>query len=922
MRTSWNEIRTRARQFANDWRDAGYEKGHTHTFYNDFFQIFGVTKKRLYSFEEPVKLLENKRGFIDLFWKGVLLVEQKSAGKDLSRAKQQALDYFPGLKESELPRYILVSDFQTFELHDLEDGKVSKFALHQLPDYVERFGFILGVETRNFRDQDPVNIEASELMGKLHDALKASGYEGHELERFLVRLVFCLFADDTGIFESRDIFSALIKDRTNPDGSDIGLWLSQLFDVLNTPETKRNRSLDEDLAQFPYVNGDLFAERLPFPSFDSKMRSLLLDACQFSWDAISPAIFGSLFQSVMAKKERRSQGAHYTTEKNILKVIEPLFLDALRSEFKRLSTRRDSGRRKALEQFHDKLGTLRFFDPACGCGNFLIIAYRELRMLEIDVLKALRKDMQLNLNVATMCRIDVDQFYGIELGEFPSRIAEVALWMMDHIMNNRLSVEFGENYARIPLKKSPHILHADALETDWSQLLAPKDCSYILGNPPFAGSKYQSDFQRAQVRRIANLGGSGGTLDFVTAWFIKAAAYVQQSSAQIAFVSTNSITQGEQVAQLWPLLFDRYGLEISFAHRTFAWGSDARGMAHVHVVILGLCRRADEPSVKRLFSYPNIKGDPTETTHAALTPYLFDAGTVNNRHLVVEEVSHPLCAVPQLVIGSKPIDDGEYIFTDSEKEVFLAAQPEAEAYLRPYIGSAEFINGQRRWILYLRDVPPHDLRALPQIKKRIAAVKAFRLKSTSPGTQALADHAARFHVTVVPAGPFLVIPESSSEKRDYVPIGWLKPPTIPSSLVRVLLDADLWHFGVLTSTMHMAWLRQIGGRLKSDYRYSVGIVYNTFPWPDASEKQKAHVRDLAQNVLNARLKFPESTLADLYDRDVMPQLLHKVHHALDVAVDKLYRSPSFSTDQDRAEHLFRMYENLVAPLTAAPRKRK
>jgi hypothetical protein len=916
MRISWNEIRTRAGQFANDWCDAGYEKGETHTFYNEFFQIFGVTKKRMYSFEEPIKLLGNKRGFIDLFWKGVLLVEQKSAGKNLSRAKQQALDYFPGLKENELPRYILVSDFQTFELHDLEEAKVSKFTLRQLPEYVERFGFILGVETRSFRDQDPVNIEASELMGKLHDALKASGYEGHVLERFLVRLVFCLFADDTGIFESRDIFSALIKDRTNPDGSDIGLWLSQLFDILNTPETKRDHSLDEDLAQFPYVNGDLFAERLPFPSFDSKMRSLLLDACQFNWDAISPAIFGSLFQSVMAKKERRSQGAHYTTEKNILKVIEPLFLDALRAELKRLTNRRDSGRRKALDLFHDKLGTLRFFDPACGCGNFLIIAYRELRMLEIEVLKALRKDMQLNLNVASMCRIDVDQFYGIELGEFPSRIAEVALWMMDHIMNNRLSVEFGENYARIPLKKSPHILHADALEADWAQLLAPADCSYILGNPPFAGSKYQSDFQRAQVRRIANLGGSGGTLDFVTAWFIKAAAYVQHSAAQIAFVSTNSITQGEQVAQLWPLLFDRYGLEISFAHRTFAWGSDARGMAHVHVVILGLCRREDETTVKRLFSYANIKGDPTETTHAALTPYLFDAGTVINRHLVVEEVSHPLCAVPQLVIGSKPIDDGEYIFTDVEKEVFLAAQPEAEEYLRPYIGSAEFINGKRRWILYLRDVPPHDLRALPQIRKRIAAVKEFRLKSTSPGTQALADQPTRFHVTVVPDGPFLVIPESSSEKRDYVPIGWLNPPTIPSSLVRVLLGADLWHFGVLTSTMHMAWLRQIGGRLKSDYRYSVGIVYNTYPWPQASEKQKAHVRDLAQNVLNARLQFPGSSLADLYDRDVMPQPLRKAHRALDEAVDRLYRQAPFSGDCNRAEHLFRMYENLVAPLTA------
>ena len=925
MRTSWNEIRTRARQFANDWRNAGYEKGETHTFYNEFFQVFGLTKKRLYSFEEPIKLLGNKRGFIDLFWKGVLLVEQKSSGRDLVKAKQQALDYFPGLKESELPRYILLSDFQTFELHDLEEDRVSKFTLRQFPQYVERFGFILGVEARTFKDQDPVNIQASEKIGKLHDALKSSGYEGHDLERFLVRLVFCLFADDTGIFESRDIFSALIKERTNPDGSDTGLWLSQLFDILNTPTEKRHKNLDEDLAQFPYVNGDLFATRLPFPSFDSKMRGLLIDVCEFNWDAISPAIFGSLFQSVMAKKERRSQGAHYTTEKNILKVIQPLFLDGLRTEFKKLTDRRDSGRRKALDAFHEKLGNLRFFDPACGCGNFLIISYRELRMLEIEVLKALRKDSQLSLNVADMCRIDVDQFYGIELGEFPSRIAEVALWMMDHIMNNRLSVEFGENYARIPLKKSPHILHADALETDWKGLLPPQECSYILGNPPFGGSKYQSETQRAQVRRIANLGGSGGTLDFVSAWFLKAGEYLRDSEAQIAFVSTNSITQGEQVAQLWPLLFDRYGLEISFAHRTFAWGSDARGVAHVHVVILGLCRREDEPPVKRLFSYVDIKGDPSESSHAALTPYLFDAGTVINRHLVVEETSRPLCQVPQLVIGSKPIDDGEYIFTDEEKAEFLKVEPEAEQYIRPYIGSTEFINGDRRWILYLRNVSPHELRALPQVRKRIAAVRAFRLDSTSSGTQDLALQPTRFHVTVVPEGPFLVIPESSSERRDYVPIGWLNPPTIPSNLVRVLVDADLWHFGVLTSAIHMAWLRQIGGRLKSDYRYSVGIVYNTYPWPDATDQQKARIRTLAQNVLDARLQFPDASLADIYDTDLMPQQLRKAHRNLDEAVDKLYRPAAFRGDSDRAEHLFKLYENLISPLIpppTAPKKRR
>jgi hypothetical protein len=917
MHLSWNEIRARAARFADEWKDAHYERGESQTFYNEFFEVFGITRRRVASFEEPVKKLGDERGFIDLFWKGVLLVEQKSAGRDLVRAKQQALEYFPGLKEHELPRYLLISDFQTFELHDLDENTRVRFLLRQLPEHVEDFAFILGVQKRAFRDQDPVNIEASELMGTLHDALKESGYEGHDLERFLVRLVFCLFADDTGIFEPRDIFSDLVKDRTSPDGSDTGQWVSQLFEVLNTPVSQRQRRLDDDLSQFPYVNGDLFQERLPIPAFDKAMREILIEACEFSWDAISPAIFGALFQSVMNRSERRAQGAHYTTEKNILKVIEPLFLDELHAEFARLRERRDSGRRKALEAFHKKLSTLRFFDPACGCGNFLIISYRELRMLEIEILKALRKDGQLELDVAHMSQIDVDQFYGIELGEFPARIAEIALWMMDHIMNNRLSLEFGESYVRIPLKKSPHIRHSDALEMDWADLISPADCSYILGNPPFGGSKYQSPEQRAQVQRVAQLGGSGGTLDYVTPWFITAGAYLQRSRAHVGFVATSSITQGEQVAQLWPVLFDRYGLEISFAHRTFAWGSDARGMAHVHVVIIGLTRRDDEPAVKRLFSYADVHGDPTESEHEALTPYLFDAGTVVNRHLVVEETNRPLCNVPQLIIGSKPIDEGNYIFNGDERKEFLREEPDAKKFMHPFIGTDEFLYNIERWILYLDGASPADIRGMPAVRDRIAAVRAFRKKSRSPGTQKLGDTPTRFHVTVVPNRPFLVIPEVSSERREYVPIGWQKPPVIPSNLVRVLLDADLWHFGIVTSAMHMAWLRQIGGRLESRYRYSIGIVYNPFPWPEATDSQRAKIRNLADAVLEARKQFPDATLADLYDVDSMPNPLRKAHRALDEAVDKLYRGAAFKGDRDRAEHLFGLYEKLVAPIVAA-----
>lgn len=922
MRLSWPEIRANAAKFAEEWKDAHYERGETQTFYNDFFDVFGANRRRVATYEEPVKRLGNKRGFIDLFWKGKLLVEQKSAGRDLKRAKEQALDYFPELKDYELPRYLLISDFQQFELYDLDEGTEVRFPLRDLPRHVEHFAFIAGVEKRAFRDQDPVNIKASELMGSLHDALKASGYKGHDLEQFLVRLLFCLFADGTGIFD-RGIFAALIEQRTREDGSDLGRWLAQLFDVLNTPEEDREQSLDGDLKEFRYVNGDLFKERLRIPSFNTVMRGLLLEACTFTWEDISPAIFGSLFQSVMEPKERRAQGAHYTTEKNILKVIQPLFLDDLRTELGQLKQRRDTGRRKALESFHEKLGSLRIFDPACGCGNFLVIAYRELRLLEIEILKLLRgtEDEQVKI-AAVFSKVDVDQFYGIELGEFPARIAEVALWMMDHIMNNRLSLEFGNPYLRIPLKKSPHIHPADALETDWASVLPPQQCSYVLGNPPFAGAKYQSEKQRGQVRAIARLGGSGGTLDYVTAWFIKAGEYVANSHARIGFVGTNSITQGEQVSQLWPVLFGRSGLEISFAHRTFAWGSDARGKAHVHVVIIGLSRRDDEPPVKRLFTYDDIKGDPTESRHASLSPYLFDASGVGDRHLVVDETSQELCGQPHLVIGSKPIDDGNYIFNAEQRREFLLKEPRAEKYMRPFVGSEEFINGGERWILYLEDAPPGELRAMPEVMDRIAAVKQFRKKSKSPSTQALGDVPTSFHVTVIPDRPFLVIPETSSERRDYVPIGWLAPPIIPSNLVRVLQDADLFHFGILTSRMHMSWLRYIGGRLKSDYRYSIGIVYNPFPWPDADDRQRARIRDLAQAVLNARAEFPDSTMADLYDSDAMKPDLRQAHRAVDNAVDKLYRSDPFPGDRQRVEHLFGRYEKLVSPLTAVPKKRR
>ena len=915
MRLSWNEVRARASNFAREWRDASYEKGESQSFYNEFFEVFGVRRRSVAYYERQIEKLDKGHQYIDLFWPSVLLVEQKSAGRDLTKASTQADKYFGALPENERPQYILVSDFQTFRLRDLDKDTEYTFRLSEFPQHVEKFGFILGVQKREFRDQDPVNIKAAETLGCLHDALAAQRYRGHDLERFLVRVVFCLFADDTGVFEARDLLLEFLETRTSEDGSDLGARLTEIFQVLNTPEAERLDDRDEDLKRFPYVNGDLFSEPLRIPAFNSSMRRMLIDACQFDWSRISPAIFGALFQSVMNPKERRQKGAHYTTEQNIMKVIEPLFMDDLRAEFEKLKSRRGGGRRVALQRFQEKLAGLKFFDPACGCGNFLVIAYREIRRLEHLVIRELTALGELGFS-----QVNVAQFFGIEVEEFPARIAETAMWMMDHIMNNELTMEVGENCARIPLTTSPRIVHGDALEIEWPEVLPAEECSFVFGNPPFGGAKYQTDHQRGQIRRIAAMGGSGGTLDFVTPWYIKAGEYVKEGQARIGFVSTNSITQGEQVAQLWPILFDRFGLEISFAHRTFAWGSDARGRAHVHVVIIGLDRSENARSKKRLFTYPDISGAPEESLHEALSPYLIDASRLGSPRLVVRETSNPINGMRKVVMGSKPIDGGSYIFDKKKRDAFLELEPEAERFLRPFVGAREFLHGGERWILALQDAKPEELAGLPHVRRRVADVRSYRKKSKSASTRDLAETPTLYHLNVIPDLAFLIIPGVSSERREYAPIGYLNPPSIPSNLVYVLEGASLSEFALLTSAMHMAWLRHVGGRLESRYRYSVGMVYNTFPLPP-QEADLSRLEPLGQAVLNARAEHPDATLANLYDPDLMPTNLLKAHQALDRFVDRLYRKSRFKSERERVEHLFALYEKTIAPLELYAKKK-
>ncbi len=830
------------------------------------------------------------------------------------QAADQAGEYFDAVKDSEKPRYQMVCDFQTFQLLDREKREQRTFALEDLPQHVEVFGFMLGREPRDFGRQDAVSIRAAELVGRIHDGLRESGYPAHDLERFLVQLVFCLFADDTGIFEPRDIFHDLLLDRTNEDGSDTGIWLKRVFEILNTPVDQRQRKLDEDLAAFPYVDGMLFEHSLVTADFDSMLRNKLLEACEFNWSEISPAIFGSLFQCVMDKDLRRAIGAHYTTEQNILKVIEPLFLDDLREEFSAICKLKRN-RLSRLQEFQRKLRRLTFFDPACGCGNFLVIAYREIRQLEIDVLGQMVKSDQLDLHAQSLSIVDVDQFYGIELEEFPARIAETALWMMDHIMNNRLGEAFGNVYTRIPLSATAHIVCADALETEWNEVLQAASCSYILGNPPFAGSKYQSPAQRTQVHRIAKFKNIKGTLDYVSCWFLKAAAYVE-GKTRIGFVATNSIVQGEQVGQLWSLMFDRYGLDITFAHGTFSWSSEARGAAHVHVVVIGLVRKEYRPKSMRLFSYPDNADQPEESRYRAISPYLVPE-LERFPYVAVQASKRPINGFRMLKTGSKPIDDGNYIFkSQAERDAFLDKEPAAAEFIRPYVGSKDLINGTTRYILALQDASPDKLANLPEVRKRIQAVREFRLRSSSIPTIKLADTPLLYHINVMPSSPFLVIPVTSSERREYVPISWLEPPVIPNVDTRILADASQSDFALLTSRMHMTWLRFVGGRLESRYRYSISLVYNVFPRPEGDLDV---LEPFAQAVLDERKHYSDTTFSNLYDPDLMPVGLRKAHANLDRAIERLYRRKPFESDRERIECLFERYEQYVQPLLITKR---
>ncbi|MBB1125354.1 class I SAM-dependent DNA methyltransferase [Thiospirillum jenense] len=905
MPLAWNDIKARAQQFAHEWANETAEHAEAKSFWDDFFQIFGVTRRRVASFEQRVKKIDGRDGYVDLLWKGTLLVEQKSRGKSLDRAYTPAIDYFPGLKEYELPRYILVSDFARMRLYDLEDNTQVEFALSELVQHIHLFGFIAGYHTRRYQEQDLTNVKAAEQMGRLHDKLKQSGYAGHELEVYLVRLVFCLFAEHTGIFEINQ-FQELIEQRTAADGSDLGQWLAHLFEVLNTPNDKRSTRLDEQLAAFAYINGQLYVEHLPTAAFDRELRDLLLAACALDWGRISPAIFGALFQAVMAPAARRQLGAHYTSEVNILKLIGPLFLDELRAEWQRI--KRQS--RQQLFAFQQQLAAITLLDPACGCGNFLVIAYRELRLLELEVLQVLFNDTS-NLTIGVgefniLC--NVNQCYGIEIEEFPAQIARTALWLTDHQMNQLVSQQFGKYYARIPLTHAATIVHGNALQLDWRSIIAPAELTYILGNPPFVGKKEQNALQKADFAQVFNGIKGARVLDFVAAWFIKSTDYMADNPAiKSAFVATNSITQGEQVGVLWSELLKR-GAQIHFAHRTFQWSNEASGQAVVHCVMIGFALH--EPIKKRLFVYENVRSEAKETTVNNINPYLVDAPNV-----VITRRSQPICHVPPIVFGSMANDGGHLLLSEAEKQELIRKNPQVMRWIRPFSMGNEFINAIPRYCLWLIDIAPNELRQMPDVLARVNQCKQVRLNSTRAATNKLAASPTLFGEIRQPDVPYLAIPCVSSERRRYIPIGFLPPEHIAGDKLHIIPNATLYHFGVLSSAMHIAWMRTVTGRLKSDYQYSNTIVYNNFPWPDLiTDKHQQRIETAAQALLIARQQYPDSSLAALYDPLLMPPPLVRAHRQLDAAVDAAYSQFAFNNGAERVALLFNRYQQLTAPM--------
>lgn len=905
---SLDEIRRRCTKVVADWvEEPGDERQQAQSFIKDLLGAFGITQTKAALYEKRAKRTSTgRRGFIDALIPGLALIEMKTAGRDLEAAEAQALDYMEDLAEVERPSRVITSDFKTIRILDIEaeDGADTvQFPLEELPLHAEDLAFLAGFQTRAFgsREQEKASIRAAQIMGRLYSELEKTGYSEHESSVFLVRLLFALYGDDSGMWE-RDLFYEFLEKRTREDGTDLGAQLVMLFQIMNQPEALRPANMDSLLSRFPYVNGGIFGESTSIPYFDSTMRELLIEACMFNWSEISPAIFGSLFQSVKSSKARRQLGEHYTTEINILKTIEPLFLDELRTEFK--TYYHDV---KRLEKLRDRIGQLQVMDPACGCGNFLVVAYRELRQLDLEILKRLEEldpsaggtlfFERENLNVK------LENFAGIEIEEWPARIAQTALYLVDHQANQKLAMSLGAPPKTLPLDKVECIHVGNALRTNWEQVFPPSDRVRIVGNPPFIGQYLQGIDQTEDMKLVwGDL--YDGYLDYVTGWYKKAADYFRfVNNGQFAFVSTNSITQGQPVPSLFGPLFSN-GWRIKFAHQTFSWTSEAADAAAVHCVIIGMEKKRRASAT--LYTYADIKGEPTAVPAKNINAYLVDAP-----NLFVKKRSTPLSEwVPKVTKGSQPTDGGNLVVeVDEYPEV--KADSIASKYLHRYVGARELLHGADRWCLWLEDATPADIQRSGILRDRLDAVREFRLGSKKQATKNLADSPHLFAERRRFTQPYLCIPSVVSETRNFFTAARLDAETISSNLVFNAEDPDGYLFGIVSSSMFITWQKAIGGRLKSDLRFSNTVVWNNFPLPEVSEKLRAEIIAGGQAVLDARTLHPERCLADHYNPLAMSPQLLAAHRKLDKAVDRAFRPKPFNSNEERLETLLKSYLKLT-----------
>ena len=931
------EQRRAAKKFAEDWKDRGYEKGESQPFWMALLRtVFGISEPEKYIFFEDQVHLDHT-SFIDATIPSThVLIEQKGIDKDLRKPIkqsdgsfltpfQQAKRYSAELPYSDRPRWIVTCNFASFLVYDMENpaGEPEEILLKDLPKEYSRLSFLTDVGKNNIKREMELSLQAGDIVGKIYDEI-LKHYRNPEAESTLkslnilcVRLVFCLYAEDAGIFPVKNQFHDYLA---RFEADDLREALINLFRILDTPGKDRSTYEKQVLLDFPYVNGGLFAEEnIEIPQLDENVKKLLLAKASddFDWSEISPTIFGAVFESTLNPETRRSGGMHYTSIENIHKVIDPLFLDDLKNELDSITGLKDARERdRRLIAFQEKLASLTFLDPACGSGNFLTETYLSLRKLENRILEFRNKTGHIDFTYNPIL-VSIGQFYGIEINDFAVSVAKTALWISESQMMKATEDIVHMDLDFLPLKSYANIVEGNALRIDWSSIIPKRKLNYIMGNPPFCGYTYQTDDQKFDLQSL--MPEIGKKVDYVSGWYFKAAAIIQNTPIRTAFVSTNSITQGEQVALVWKPLYDRFHIHIDFAHRTFRWDSEANLPAHVHCVIIGFSH-GNLPAESRLYDGQYC------LTCQTINPYLNPAPII-----FIESRKKTLCPVPELCKGSQPTDGGNFILrSETERQRFIAEEPDSEKYIRQFLGSDEFINAKKRFCFWLAGANPAEIKKCPQLLQRINAVKEFRLKSTKAATRKMADFPTLFTEIRQPDSDYLAIPEVSSEKRFYVPIGFLDARVVCSNKLQLMPNASLFHFGVLTSLVHMAWMRTVCGRLEKRYDYSVNIVYNNFPWPDCTSTKspkatelRQEISETAQWILDARALYPVCSLADLYDEVTMPPELRKAHQANDRAVMKAYGFDPSLTEPEIVAKLMDRYQKLAEKAnTPAAAKKK